>query len=108
MRTRHHFLPIEEAQVGMVLCESAQIVERGYLSMTLPAGHTLTAENLSQLIARHAEFIDVDLPDERSDEQVAVDTALSARRVMEIFSGADLSDPAMATFFDQVLAYRSA
>jgi len=108
MRTRHHFLPIEDAQVGMVLCESAQIVERGFLSMTLPAGHALTEENLRQLIAHHAEFIDVDLPDERSDEQVAVDTALAARRAMEIFSGADLTEPHMASFFDQVLAYRSA
>jgi hypothetical protein len=108
MKTRHHFLPIEAAQVGMVLCEPVQIAERGFLSMTLPAGHTLTQENLNQLNAHHAEFINVDLPDERSDEQVAVDVALSARRVMEIFGGADLTEPHMAAFFDQVLTYRSA
>jgi hypothetical protein len=32
----------------------------------------------------------------------------AAKRVMEIFTGADLGDPTMATLFDQVLAYRSA
>lgn len=108
MRTRHHFLPIEQAQVGMQLCEPLQIAEHGLLSMTLPAGHTLTQENLAQLTAHHAEFLDVLLPDMRSEEQVAVDAALAARRTMAIFEGTDLTEPTMAAFFDQVLAYRSA
>lgn len=108
MRTRQHFIPIESVQVGMVLSESCNIIERGYLSMTLPAGHALTQENLDQLNTHHAEFVYVDQSDTRSDEQVAVDAALAARRVMYIFEGADLSQPHMAAFFDQVLSYRSA
>ncbi len=108
MRTRQHYIPIVQARPGMVLSASARVVERGFLSLELPAGHTLTEDNLHQLNAHHAEFIFVEQPDARSDEQVAVDAALAARRVMQIFDGADLTDPNMAALFDQVLGYRSA
>lgn len=108
MRTRQRFVPILEAQAGMLLSTPCNIVEHGYLSLSLPAGHTLTQENLSQLVAHHADYICITQDDTRSDEQVAVDAALSARRVMQIFDGADLTDPNMAALFDQVLGYRSA
>lgn len=108
MRMRHTYIPLELAQVGMVLSQPTQVVHRGFLSLTLPAGHILTEENLSQLSAHHAEFIDIDQVDGRSDEQVAVDVAEAAGRVLTLFDGADLSDANMANFFDQVLAYRSA
>lgn len=108
MRTRQRFVPILEAQAGMLLSTPCNIVEHGYLSLSLPAGHTLTQENLSQLVAHHADYIYITQDDTRSDEQVAVDAALSARRVMQIFDGADLTDPNMAALFDQVLGYRSA
>ena len=108
MRTRHHYIPIVEARPGMVLSAAARVVERGMLSLELRAGHALTEENLHQLNAHHAEFIFVDLPDPRCDEQVAVDAALAARRVLQIFEGADLTDPNMVALFDQVLGYRSA
>lgn len=108
MRTRHHFISIEDARAGMVLSQSANIVDHGFLSLTFPAGHELTEENLSQLNTCHAEFIDIEVLDARSDEQVAVDAASAAKRVLQIFDGADLSDPNMAALFDQVLAYRSA
>ena len=52
---------------------------------------------------RHAIF-----PARRLDEEVAVDAAQAAHRVMDIFAAADLSDPVMAALFDQVLGYRSA
>jgi hypothetical protein len=108
MKTRQHYLPIENVRPGMVTSAAVQIAEHGLLSMTLPQDHTLTQENLNQLVAHRAEFVNVYLPDHRTDEQIAVDTALSARRLLEIFEGADLSDPHMAAFFDQVLVYRSA
>jgi hypothetical protein len=108
MRTRHHYIPIVEARTGMVLSASARVIVRGMLSLELPAGHALTEENLQQLNTHHAEFIFVDLSDSRSDQQVALDAALAARRVMQIFEGADLTDPNMAALFDQVLGYRSA
>jgi hypothetical protein len=68
----------------------------------------LTEDNLRQLAAHHAEFIFIAEPDTRSDEEIAVDAAKAASRVMDIFAGADLADPTMAALFDQVLAYRSA
>lgn len=108
MRMRRSVIPIVQAQAGMVLSKPVGIVQRGYLSLTLPAGHALTDENLHQLSACHAEFIGIELADTRSDEQVAIDAAQAAHRVMQIFEGADLSDTNMAVFFDQILAYRSA
>lgn len=108
MRTRPRYLPIIEAEAGMVLGTPVRIAYQSQLRFSLPAGHVLTSDNLRQLQARHAEFIFVAEPDPRSDEQVAVDAALAARRVMEIFSGADLGDPTMAALFDRVLTYRSA
>ena len=108
MRTRPRYLPIIEAEAGMVLGAPVSVVTKGILRFSLPAGHTLTTDNLHQLIAHQAEFIFIAEPDLRPDEQVAVDAALAARRVMQIFSGADLTDPTLAALFDQVLAYRSA
>jgi hypothetical protein len=108
MRSRTHYIPIVEAEAGMLLGAAVNVSQRGVLRFSLPAGHALTSDNLRQLAAHHAEFIFVAEPDERSDEQIAVDSALSARRTMEIFAGADLTDPTMATLFDQVLGYRSA
>lgn len=107
MRTRNRYLPISAVEAGMVLGAQVCTVERGNLSVSLPPGHALTEENLHQLTTRRAEFILVTEADPRSDEQVALDVAAAAGRVMQIFSGVDLSEPTMATLFEQVLAYRS-
>lgn len=107
MRTRNRYLPISAVEVGMVLGAQVCTVERGNLSVSLPPGHALTEENLHQLTTRRAEFILVTEADPRSDAQVAMDVAAAAGRVMQIFSGVDLSEPTMATLFEQVLAYRS-
>jgi hypothetical protein len=108
MRIRHLVIPMEQAQAGMVLGRPLEVVFRRVLGLTLPVGHTLTEENLHQLSVHHAEFICIDQADNRSDEQVAIDAAQAAHRVMALFEGADLSEPHMAAFFDQILAYRSA
>ena len=99
---------MDQVQAGMVLGQPLEVVFRRMLGLTLPAGHILTEENLNQLSVNHAEFICIDQVDHRSDEQVAIDAAQAARRVMALFDGADLSPPHMAAFFDQILAYRSA
>lgn len=104
MRTRKHYLPIAHAAVGMVLAEP---VYDAYRRTYLPAGVALTDEHLQQLAAHHAEYICVGVPDERTDEQVADDVALASRRVIELFTQADLQDPMMAGLFNQVLLYRS-
>ncbi len=108
MRTRPRYLPLIEAEPGMVLGTPVHMPRQGQHRYSLPAGHRLTDDNLRQLAAHHAEFIFVAEPDTRGDEEVAIDAANSARRVLDIFSGADLADPTLAALFDQVLAYRSA
>jgi hypothetical protein len=108
MRTRPRYIPIIEAEAGMVLGTSVRVASHNQVRFSLPAGHTLTDDNLHQLNAHHAEFIFIAEPDRRPDEEVAVDAAQAAHRVMVIFSAADLSDPTMAALFDQVLGYRSA
>ena len=108
MRTRSRFLPIIEAEAGMVLGMPVRVASHGQLRFSLPAGHTLTGDNLHQLSAHRAEVIFIAEPDKRTDEEVAVDAARAAHRVMDIFAAADLSDPVMAALFDQVLGYRSA
>lgn len=108
MRTRPRYLPLIEAEAGMVLGTPVHMTRQGQHRYSLPAGHMLTEDNLRQLATHHAEFIYIAEPDTRSDEEIAVDAAKAASRVMDIFSGADLADPTMAALFDQVLAYRSA
>ncbi len=108
MRTRPRYLPVSEAKAGMVLGAPVRAAGRSSLRFSLPAGHVLTSDNLHQFRVHHAEFIFIAEPDPRPDEQVALDAALAAHRVMQIFSGADLTDPTMAALFDQVLGYRSA
>jgi hypothetical protein len=108
MSTRPRYLPLIEAEAGMLLGTPVTISKHDLHRFSLPAGHRLTRDNIHQLAAHHAEFIFIAEPDTRSDEQVAVDAAMAARRVMDIFSGADLAGPTMAALFDQILAYRSA
>jgi hypothetical protein len=105
MPQRIRYLPIEDVTEGMTLAEP---VTGSYQLSLLPAGATLTPENVQQLLAHHVEFVCVALPDNRSAETIAVDSARAARQVLEIFEGADLTDPTLAALFNQVLTYRSA
>lgn len=108
MRSRIRYLPTFEAEAGMTLAAPVSIASHQIMSFSLPAGHVLTADNLHQFVAHRAEFVFVIEPDERNDAAIAEDAAAAARRVLEIFSGADLEDPVMATLFDSILTYRSA
>jgi len=92
----------------MLLGAPADAVKAGAMIFSLPAGHVLTDENLHQMTAHQVEYIFVLEPDGRSDAEIADDTADAAHQLMQVFEGADLTDPTMLAFFDQVLAYRSA
>jgi len=107
-RVRLCYVSLGDAQAGMVLGAPVSIAHHGVLRYSLPARHALTEDNLRQLTVHRAESIFVAIPDVRDDEQVAVDAARVAHRVLNIFSGADLSEPTMAALFDQVLVYKSA
>lgn len=107
MRTRPRYITLMEAEVGMELAAPLTTVSNGRLGMTLPTGHVLSNESLEQLHAHKAEFMFVVELDERTSEQIAVEAAEAAHRVMDIFAGADLSEPAMATLFNQILIFHS-
>jgi len=108
MRTRPRYITLAEAEPGMVLGAQAKVIQQGMLRYSLPEGQILNSDNLRQLATHQVEFIFIAEPDLRADEQVAIDAAQAAHRVMEIFESAELSEPTMAMLFDQVLAYRSA
>jgi len=105
MRMRTRYLPIENAIESMVLGDAAR---DGYQRSLLPSGATLTDENLQQLAAHHVEYLCVTYEETRTDEEIAVDVAATALRVLAIFEQADFSDPVTAALFNQVLTYRSA
>ena len=108
MRTRTHYLPLAEVETGMVLAAASSAASHGIRRFSLAAGHQLTEDNLHQLRAHKVEYVFVLERDRRSDEQVAIDAAMAARRALEIFADADLENPTTAALFDQVLRFRSA
>lgn len=108
MRYRFQYLSTRQARPGMVLADDANAVAGGAVCFSLPQDHVLTEENIRQLQAHKVEYIFVRASDTRSDAQVAEDAAQAAARVIHVFAGADLTEPCMASLFDQVLAYRSA
>ena len=91
----------------MVLAAPLRVVSDGFLRFSLQTGHALTSDNLRQMAVHKAEFVMIDAPDDRTEAEVAVEVAAHARRVMEIFEAADLTDPVTAALFDQVLMFRS-
>ncbi len=105
MRNRIRYLPTFEATQGMVLAEPTQ--DR-HLRNILPTGHTLSQENLQQLIAHQVELVCITVPDVRRAEEVALEVSQVAKRVLDTFEHADLSDTVTAALFNQVLTYRSA
>lgn len=108
MRIRPRYISLIDAEPGMVMGAQLNVTHNGYFLMSLHVGHTLTEDNLIQLRLHHAEYLFVTEPDTRTDEQIAIDTAVAAHRVMEIFADADLTNPIIATLFNQVIIYRSA
>ncbi|MFA6119875.1 MAG: hypothetical protein WCT35_02650 [Sideroxydans sp.] len=108
MRNRTRFITIIEAEPGMTLGADVNVVNHGILRLSLKEGAILTELDIRQLSTYQAEYIFIVEPDSRVPEQVAVDVAKVANRVMEIFSGADLTDPMLAKLFNQVILYRSA
>lgn len=107
MDMRLRYLPIHEVEEGMTLAAPVVLTEHGVSNFSLPAGHVLTETNLRQMVLRHAEFVCVALPDERSDEAREADKKASEARLRQIFRSADLHDSLMSRLFEALLAYRS-
>lgn len=106
METRLQFLPIAEAEEGMVLGAPVVLPEHGVSNFNLPAGHTLTESNIHQMAVRHAEFVCIETPDERTPEEREAEWSINETRLRQIFRAADLEDPTMARLYQAVLAFR--
>ena len=107
MNSRRRFIPIEDAQPGMTLASPAFAVEHGLLGLQFPTGLVLTQEGIDQLHAHRAEFLEVEEPDPRSDDDIARDRQQTEAEVDRLFRNANLNEPHMASLKAQVLAYRS-
>lgn len=106
MHTRVRYIPIVEAEVGMVLAASVSLTSNGLLSIKLARGHALTANCINQLVVHGAEHISISEPDIRTADQIAFDHSAALLRVQSIFHGADLDDPTTAALYNQVKIYR--
>ena len=106
METRLRFLPIADVQEGMILGAPAVPAEQGVSNFSLPAGHMLTESNIHQLAVRHADFVCIQIPDERTQEEREAEWSMNEIRLQQIFRVADLNDPTMAHLYQAVLAFR--
>jgi len=106
MDTRLQFLTIAEAEEGMVLGAPVVLPEHGVSNFNLPAGHTLTESNIHQMAVRHAEFVCIEIPDERTPEEREAEWGMNEMRLQQIFGAANLADPTTASLYQAVLAFR--
>lgn len=106
METRLRYLPIADAVEGMVLGAPLVLSEHGINTFSLPVGHALTESNIRQMNVRHAEFVCIQIPDERTLEERDAEWAASETRLRYIFRSADLKNPVMSRLYETVLAFR--
>lgn len=106
METRLRYLPISDVSEGMILGAPIVLSEHGITSFSLPAGHELTETNLRQMAVRHAEFVCVQVPDERSEEERNGEWKMAEQRLRHIFRAVDLHDPVISRLYEAVVAFR--
>ena len=106
METRLRYLPIADVQEGMVLGAALVLAENGVSNFSLPAGHELTETNLRQMAVRHAEFVCVQVPDERGEAERDAEWKASEARLRHIFRATRPGDPVMGKLYEAVLAFR--
>lgn len=103
-RMRVRYLPLEDVIPGMALVDAAR--DR-FQRILYPAGTVMDQECLYEMSVNMVRYVCVSFEDLRAAEIIATDTAVSVHRLLDIFEYADLTDPVMADFFNQVLTYRS-
>lgn len=106
MEPRLRYLPIADATEGMILGAPMALSENGRNTFSLPAGHALTESNIRQMNVRRAEFVCIQIPDQRSLEERDAEWAASETRLRHIFRSADLKNPLMSRLYEAVLTFR--
>ncbi|WP_412480011.1 hypothetical protein [Azonexus sp. IMCC34839] len=107
MDTRLRYLPISEVVAGMVLGAPLTLVEHGRKTFALPSGHSLTEENLRQIAVHHGEFACIEVPELRSEAEIAEQVRQATEKLDRIFARADRSQPQIEGLYQAVLRYRS-
>ncbi|MBV1776727.1 hypothetical protein KSF73_13510 [Burkholderiaceae bacterium DAT-1] len=100
------YITMAEARPGMVLAHDVNVVENGMLRLTMARGTVLCPDTIHQLTMHHGEFLAIKLNDKRSKAECDADAAAARARVMQIFAGADFSNPAINNLMQAVLDYR--
>jgi len=106
MATHLQFLPLEEADEGMVLGAPLVLTEHGVMTYRLPAGHRLTESNLRQLAVHHGEFVCVEVEDLRNEAERQNQWLQHEKRLAHLFRRADLSNLALAALYQAVTRFR--
>lgn len=106
MDLRQRYLPLFNLSAGMVLAKPLVLIERGRVTLRLPAGHVLTEASLEQLAAHHAEYACIREEDTRSEAERQADWAQQEARQARVFQFADLDSPDIRAFYQALLAYR--
>ena len=106
MDTRLRYLPISDAEEGMILGAPVVLAEQGVSNFSLPVGAVLSESNIHQMAVRHAEFVCVAVADERSADERAAEWAAGETRLRHIFRSADLEAPTIARLYQAIANYR--
>jgi hypothetical protein len=107
MRTRFRFVAIDDVRPGMVLGAAAYAQDHGVLGLKFPGGLVLSQESIDQLWAHQAEFVEIEEPDPRTDDELAQDAVQVEQNLVQVFGGLDMAQTAVAGLFQQLVAYRS-
>jgi hypothetical protein len=105
MRIRHTYLAISEAKPGMRLAQPVCKVIN-HRMFQIQAGAVLAEEQIHQLAMRDIHFLVVEEDDPREEAEIEADRTRITAEIQQIFSEADLSQPAVAGLYQATLEYR--
>lgn len=100
-------LPLNELAPGMTLSQDLRTASAGHLEDALTAGQVLTAATLDKLRRGHGLFACVWMADTRSPQAQSQARQQAQVRMDEIFEGADLQDPILATLKHILVEHRA-
>lgn len=102
MKMRRLVLPVQEARAGMRLVAEVRNAAGGVL---LAAGAVLAEDALAGLRRRGIDAVAVEMPDARSEEEIARELALAEARIDHLFHR-HIDNPELRELKQIVLDYR--
>lgn len=102
MKMRRLVLPVQEAKPGMRLAAEIRNAAGGVL---LPAGAELGEDALAGLRRRGIDAVSVEIPDARSEAEIARELARAETRIQHLFHR-HIDNPELRELMQVVLDYR--